>query len=267
MATEVVMPQMGESITEGTITKWLKKIGEKVERDEMIFEISTDKVDAEIPSPVSGVLLEIRGNEGDTLEVGTVVAIVGEEGEAGAATPSAPAASTNGTQAATAPQAQSAGVEAEQESAEAMDAQVPGIAVADTPVAPPAPVEASQTAAPASSDNATEVVMPQMGESITEGTITKWLKKVGDKVERDEMIFEISTDKVDAEIKVIRSKSEQSSRLSAKKAQHRKSKVQSPKPKVSRWRKLPQRRPLLMHLNPRKPKPKDAVTIINARKR
>jgi pyruvate dehydrogenase E2 component (dihydrolipoamide acetyltransferase) len=200
MATEVVMPQMGESITEGTITKWLKKIGEKVERDEMIFEISTDKVDAEIPSPVSGVLLEIRGNEGDTLEVGTVVAIVGEEGEAGAATPSAPAASTNGTQAATAPQAQSAGVEAEQESAEAMDAQVPGIAVADTPVAPPAPVEASQTAAPASSDNATEVVMPQMGESITEGTITKWLKKVGDKVERDEMIFEISTDKVDAEI-------------------------------------------------------------------
>ncbi|HEX8565660.1 MAG TPA: biotin/lipoyl-containing protein, partial [Pyrinomonadaceae bacterium] len=70
MATEVAMPQMGESITEGTITKWLKKVGDKVERDEMIFEISTDKVDAEIPSPVAGVLLEIRAQEGETLEVG-----------------------------------------------------------------------------------------------------------------------------------------------------------------------------------------------------
>jgi pyruvate dehydrogenase E2 component (dihydrolipoamide acetyltransferase) len=93
MATEVVMPQMGESITEGTITRWLKKIGERVERDENLFEISTDKVDAEIPSPAAGVLVEIRAQEGETVEVGKVVALVGEAGEqpaAGAATATVP---------------------------------------------------------------------------------------------------------------------------------------------------------------------------------
>ena len=80
MSVEVVMPQMGESITEGTVSKWLKKVGERVEKDEAILEISTDKVDAEVPSPGAGILLEIRTQEGDTVEVGTVVAIVGEEG-------------------------------------------------------------------------------------------------------------------------------------------------------------------------------------------
>ncbi len=76
MSTEVVMPQMGESIAEGTITKWLKKVGERVERDEPLFEISTDKVDAEIPSPAAGTLTEIKFNEGDTVEVNTVVAVL-----------------------------------------------------------------------------------------------------------------------------------------------------------------------------------------------
>src|SRR5438270_10938127 len=78
MATEVVMPQMGESIAEGTITRWLKKVGERVERDEPLFEISTDKVDAEIPSPAAGTLQEVRFKEGDTVEVNTVVAVIGE---------------------------------------------------------------------------------------------------------------------------------------------------------------------------------------------
>lgn len=159
MPTEVVMPQMGESIFEGTITKWLKKPGETIQRDEPLFEISTDKVDAEIPSPASGTVAEIKVPEGTTVQINTVVATIHEEG---AAKSGAPAASTS---------------------------------------APAAPESKPAAAAPApASGEKHEVVMPQMGESIFEGTITKWLKQVGDKVERDEPIFEISTDKVDAEI-------------------------------------------------------------------
>jgi len=81
MSVEVVMPQMGESITEGTVSKWLKRVGERIEKDEPILEISTDKVDAEVPSPGAGTLLEIRHQEGDTVEVGTVLAVIGAEGE------------------------------------------------------------------------------------------------------------------------------------------------------------------------------------------
>ena len=91
MATEVVMPQMGESIAEGTITKWLKKVGDRVERDEPLFEISTDKVDAEIPSPAAGTLTEIRFKEGETVEINTTVAVL-DGSAAGAATDAAPAA-------------------------------------------------------------------------------------------------------------------------------------------------------------------------------
>ena len=156
MAHQVIMPQMGESVAEGTIVRWLKKVGDTVERDEPIFEITTDKVDAEIPAPEAGVLLAIHAHEGDTVEVGTVVALLGEAGEA---TEAAPAAA-----------------------AEA-----------------PAAAETSASV-PAASGPALDVVMPQMGESVAEGTIVRWLKKVGDTVERDEPIFEITTDKVDAEI-------------------------------------------------------------------
>ena len=177
MPTDVVMPQMGESIFEGTITKWLKKPGDKVERDEPLFEISTDKVDAEIPSPASGVLKEIKAADGQTVQINTVVAVIDEGGSAPASAP-APAAA--------APQA-----EAPKPAAAAAPASAP-------PAAPASPAPAAS--APAASGPATEVIMPQMGESIFEGTITKWLKQVGDKVERDEPLFEISTDKVDAEI-------------------------------------------------------------------
>ena len=105
MATEVVMPQMGESIAEGTITKWLVKVGEKVERDQPLFEISTDKVDAEIPSPAAGVLLEIRNQAGETVAVHSVVATIGESGEKpAAAAPAKPA-----TAAAPAPKPRRAG--------------------------------------------------------------------------------------------------------------------------------------------------------------
>jgi len=156
MPTDVIMPQMGESIFEGTITKWLKKTGESVEKDEPLFEISTDKVDAEIPAPVAGVLSEIKFPEGATVQVNTVVAVLSENG-------SAPTRS----------------------------------AVQKKPVAPPVPPK-GQSALPQGAPQL--VVMPQMGESIFEGTITKWLKNVGDAVRKDEPLFEISTDKVDAEI-------------------------------------------------------------------
>src|SRR5688572_30531838 len=90
MSVDVVMPQMGESITEGTVSKWLKAVGDKIEKDEAILEISTDKVDAEVPSPSAGTLLEIRHQEGETVEVGTVLAMIGAEGEVAVAS-SAPA--------------------------------------------------------------------------------------------------------------------------------------------------------------------------------
>jgi len=172
MPIDVVMPQMGESITEGTLTKWLKKPGDTVARDEPLFEISTDKVDAEIPSPAAGTLGEIKVQEGATVTVGTVVCAINDSGSA---EPAPPAAAPKET----APKP------------ETVTPAAAATAASDQAVPPPAP-EASGPG--------TEVLMPQMGESITEGTLTKWLKKVGDTVARDEPIFEISTDKVDAEI-------------------------------------------------------------------
>jgi len=179
------MPQMGESIFEGTITKWLKKPGEKVERDEPLFEISTDKVDAEIPSPIAGTLSEIKVPEGSTVQINTVVAVIGEAGGAAATAPKAEA--PKAAPAPAAPKAQAAPAAQPQSDGTPAKSQTP-------PTTPAAP------AAAASSGGGTDVVMPQMGESIFEGTITKWLKKVGDSVQRDEPLFEISTDKVDAEI-------------------------------------------------------------------
>ena len=159
MATSVTMPALGESVTEGTVTTWLKQVGDTVELDEPIVEVSTDKVDSEVPSPVAGVLLEILVPEDETVEVGTAIARIGDASEA-----SAPAAAP----AAAAP-------------------------AAAAPVAPAAPV----SAAPASG---TEVRMPALGESVTEGTVTTWLKAVGDAVEADEPLLEVSTDKVDSEV-------------------------------------------------------------------
>jgi len=178
MSVEVVMPQMGESITEGTVSKWLKAVGDKIDKDEAILEISTDKVDAEVPSPAAGTLLEIRHQEGETVEVGTVLAMIGAEGEVAASAPAAEA-----------PKAEAKPVEP------AVD-DVPAPAIIADAVASPV----TQESAPAPTGDATEVVMPQMGESITEGTVSKWLKAVGDDIAKDEPLLEISTDKVDAEV-------------------------------------------------------------------
>lgn len=161
MKIDVVMPKMGESIQEGKILRWLKKPGDKVERDEILLEISTDKVDTEVPSPSAGILTAILAQENDTVEVGAIIAELNSDAQA---TVSAPVA-----------------------------------APAPAPVAAPAP---APVAAPATvaSGSMTDVVMPKMGESIQEGKVLRWLKKPGDKVERDEILLEISTDKVDTEV-------------------------------------------------------------------
>ena len=163
MATSVTMPALGESVTEGTVTTWLKQVGDTVELDEPIVEVSTDKVDSEVPCPVAGVLLEILVPEDETVEVGTEIARIGDASEA-----SAPAAAP----------------------------------AAVAPVAPAAPAAPVAPAAPASAAPAsgTEVRMPALGESVTEGTVTTWLKAVGDAVEADEPLLEVSTDKVDSEV-------------------------------------------------------------------
>ena len=185
MPTDVLMPQMGESITEGTLTKWLKKPGDTVARDEPLFEISTDKVDAEIPSPIAGTLGEIKVQEGTTVNVNAVVCTVTEGGAASAPAAAAP-------QAVQEPESASASPTKE----DTVTPSAEATSIRDTAVN----AGASAPAAPAAAGPGTDILLPQMGESITEGTITKWLKKVGDTVQRDEPIFEISTDKVDAEI-------------------------------------------------------------------
>ena len=176
MSTSVVLPALGESVTEGTVTRWLKQVGDTVEADEGLLEISTDKVDTEIPSPVSGVIEEILVQEDEVVEVGAVLAKIGDG--SGAATPAAeaPAAETP--------------AQTEAPAAEAAPAEAPA----------PAAEPAAAPAAEAGSGDAKEVRLPELGESVTEGTVTRWLKEVGDDVEVDEPLLEISTDKVDTEI-------------------------------------------------------------------
>ncbi|TAE22330.1 MAG: 2-oxoglutarate dehydrogenase, E2 component, dihydrolipoamide succinyltransferase [Candidatus Kapaibacterium sp.] len=175
---EVVMPKMGESIQEGKILNWLKKVGDNIERDEILLEISTDKVDTEVPAPNAGVVAQVLYQVGDTVEVGTVIAYLETDVNASVSAPAAPA-----------PAPAPAPVAAAPAPAPAAPAPAP-VAAAPAPAAP----------APAPSGALTDVVMPKMGESIQEGKILNWLKKEGDKVERDEILLEISTDKVDTEV-------------------------------------------------------------------
>ena len=184
MATNVTMPQLGESVTEGTVTRWLKNVGDVIKVDEAIVEVSTDKVDTEIPSPVAGVLLEIKAAQDSVIPVGGVMAVIGESGST---TPSAPAPSAPVVQ--TPPPAPKPEPVIEKP-------------VVQTPPPAPAPV-APPVAAPAAASSigsSVNVVLPALGESVTEGTITRWLKNVGDSVALDEAIVEISTDKVDTEL-------------------------------------------------------------------
>ena len=168
MTFSVTMPALGESVSEGTVTRWLKSEGDHVNVDEPLLEVSTDKVDTEIPSPVAGILTKIVVQIDQTVPVGAELAIIAD----GAAAP-APAAPV---------------------------AAAPAAPVTPPPaapvVAPPAPV----AAAPAASGSGTVITMPALGESVSEGTVTRWLKNIGDSVAVDEALLEVSTDKVDTEI-------------------------------------------------------------------
>ncbi|QNG18481.1 2-oxoglutarate dehydrogenase, E2 component, dihydrolipoamide succinyltransferase [Rhodococcus triatomae] len=175
MAFSVQMPALGESVTEGTVTRWLKQEGDTVEVDEPLLEVSTDKVDTEIPSPAAGVLSKIVAQEDDTVEIGGELAVIGDAGEEPAPAAEAPAE----------PEAeQSAPEEPEQEE------QKPE----------PSREEAPAASSGGGSGQGTPVTMPELGESVTEGTVTRWLKAVGDEVAADEPLLEVSTDKVDTEI-------------------------------------------------------------------
>jgi 2-oxoglutarate dehydrogenase E2 component (dihydrolipoamide succinyltransferase) len=187
MSERVTMPALGESVTEGTVTRWLKNVGDRVEMDEPLLEVSTDKVDTEIPSPVAGTLQEILAQEDDTVPVGADLAVIGD-GAAPSGGDSAPAA-----EAAT----------AEAPAQEAAEEPAPEPAVPSTEQEAPAPSPQEQ-AVPAdeggSDAEGQTVVMPALGESVTEGTVTRWLKSEGDDVAMDEPLLEVSTDKVDTEI-------------------------------------------------------------------
>ncbi|MFJ6196246.1 2-oxoglutarate dehydrogenase, E2 component, dihydrolipoamide succinyltransferase [Micromonospora sp. NPDC092111] len=177
MPVSVTMPRLGESVTEGTVTRWLKQEGETVEVDEPLLEVSTDKVDTEIPSPAAGVLSRIVVGEDETAEVGSELAVISGEGEsAGGAAPQEQAAPAAEPTAA----AEGTGPEPEREQ--------------------PTQEQPAAQAAPAGSGEGTAVKMPALGESVTEGTVTRWLKQVGETVEVDEPLLEVSTDKVDTEI-------------------------------------------------------------------
>jgi len=170
MTFSVTMPALGESVSEGTVTRWLKAEGDHVNVDEPLLEVSTDKVDTEIPSPVAGTLQKIVVQVDQTVPVGAELAIIADGAAAPAPVAAAPVASPVVPTPAPAP-------------------------VAAAPVTPP-----PAPAAPASTGAGTVITMPALGESVSEGTVTRWLKNVGDLVAVDEALLEVSTDKVDTEI-------------------------------------------------------------------
>ncbi|MGH3354942.1 MAG: biotin/lipoyl-containing protein, partial [Nocardioidaceae bacterium] len=197
MPVSVTLPALGESVTEGTVTRWLKQPGDTVEVDEPLLEVSTDKVDTEIPSPAAGTLLEVKVSEDETVEVGAELATIGESSEAGGD-------GGGGGEQAEAPAEEAP---AEEPAAEKPAAEPePAPAQAEEPAAEEAPAsaETEQTQPSAGSGSGggdrTSVTLPALGESVTEGTVTRWLKQPGDSVEVDEPLLEVSTDKVDTEI-------------------------------------------------------------------
>jgi pyruvate dehydrogenase E2 component (dihydrolipoamide acetyltransferase) len=181
MAFSVQMPALGESVTEGTVTRWLKQEGDTVELDEPLLEVSTDKVDTEIPSPAAGVLTKIVAHEDDTVEIGGELAVIGDAADGTDGDGSAQPAAAPAPEPQPEPEAQPAPEEPQ-------------------PQAEPEPAAAPAASGQDASGTSHPVLMPELGESVTEGTVTRWLKKVGDSVDVDEPLVEVSTDKVDTEI-------------------------------------------------------------------
>ncbi len=172
MSHSVEMPALGESVTEGTVSSWYKAVGEHVEADEPLVSVATDKVDTDVPSPVSGVVEQILVPEDETVDVGTVIAIIGDGSGLGGAAEAAPAPVAEPTPAPAAP----------------------------APVAEPTPAPAPAAPAPSDDTAGTEVTMPALGESVTEGTVSSWYKAVGDTIEADEPLVSVATDKVDTDV-------------------------------------------------------------------
>ncbi|MBW0091234.1 2-oxoglutarate dehydrogenase, E2 component, dihydrolipoamide succinyltransferase [Pseudonocardia sp. KRD-184] len=195
MAFSVQMPALGESVTEGTVTRWLKQEGDRVEVDEPLLEVSTDKVDTEIPSPAAGVLQRIVAGEDETVEVGGELAVIGDGDDSGS--------DDSGSDDSDGQSSSDDGGDTPAESA--VEAPAEEEPVDDEPASPPnqaeEPAEKPQASTkPSGSGGGTAITMPELGESVTEGTVTRWLKEVGDEVAVDEPLLEVSTDKVDTEI-------------------------------------------------------------------
>src|SRR5688500_9931398 len=174
---QITMPQMGDSVTEGTVLEWHKKVGEQVELDETLLEVSTDKVAAEVPAPVAGTLIRILVEADETVPVGTVLGEIDTNGAA------PPPTSTGEEQADQDHRGDESGAD----------------------LSDPAATEMGHVAAKTQAEgevaaDLVDVVLPQMGESVQEGTVLEWHKQVGDQVAEGETLVEISTDKVDAEI-------------------------------------------------------------------
>ena len=205
MSERVTMPALGESVTEGTVTRWLKAVGERVEVDEPLLEVSTDKVDTEIPSPVAGVLEEILVQEDDTVPVGADLAVIGD-GSGGGDQEQAPAAEEEPAEAPADNSGQSGDGDAIDDAQDAKEVAQAGDqggqepAQPSTEAAPPQQATADTGSGDGEVSGGTTVTMPALGESVTEGTITRWLKAEGDDVAVDEPLLEVSTDKVDTEI-------------------------------------------------------------------
>ena len=203
MSESVKMPALGESVTEGTVTQWLKAVGDSVEVDEPLLEVSTDKVDTEVPSPVAGVIEKILVEEDDTVEVGAELVIIGS-GEGGGSEDSGADSQQAEESAPAEPEQEEAPAQAEEPAQEEAPAQE---SPAEQPAQAEAPAQESPAEQPAQSGGSgggaaegTEVKLPGLGESVTEGTVTQWLKSVGDEVAEDEPLLEVSTDKVDTEV-------------------------------------------------------------------
>ncbi|GAB3594932.1 hypothetical protein GCM10027446_19450 [Angustibacter peucedani] len=211
MSERVKMPALGESVTEGTVTRWLKQVGEQVEVDEPLLEVSTDKVDTEIPSPVAGTLQEVLVAEDETVPVGADLAVIGD----GAATEGGGEQQDQQDQAES--QADGGEQQATEQATEQPTEQVAEPSAAQEPTAETSEPEQAQQDEPQQEEpqqeepqqpssggggggGGTTVTMPALGESVTEGTVTRWLKAEGDSVEVDEPLLEVSTDKVDTEI-------------------------------------------------------------------
>ncbi|WP_295109896.1 biotin/lipoyl-containing protein, partial [uncultured Kocuria sp.] len=177
MSETVNLPALGESVTEGTVTRWLKQVGDEVAVDEPLLEVSTDKVDTEVPSPVAGVIEKILVEEDEDVEVGGALVVIGDgsgSGDSGSDDAGSDDAATQDD----AP-AKASGEPAEQKSE---------------------PEQAPKADTKQASGNSVEVTLPALGESVTEGTVTRWLKQVGETIEVDEPLLEVSTDKVDTEV-------------------------------------------------------------------